>query len=175
MDGLVPYDELLRLTDPALVTFEMDCGWVKVGRGGSGGVSAGECEPDLDAACEGFQGGGGGVSGGTRPEPAELGQGTMDMGAVLRAAMQERSSICLWSRRSLTCRRLSRCGWTAMSHAGAKGLSFWLRGEGEADSLREWQTRTQGRQQIPFAALLNDKQSNKATASASATADSLRE
>jgi sugar phosphate isomerase/epimerase len=30
-DGLVPYDELLRLTDPALVTFEMDCGWVTVG------------------------------------------------------------------------------------------------------------------------------------------------
>jgi sugar phosphate isomerase/epimerase len=26
--GAVAYDELLRLTDPALVTFEMDCGWV---------------------------------------------------------------------------------------------------------------------------------------------------
>jgi sugar phosphate isomerase/epimerase len=26
----VPYDELIRLTDPALVTFEMDCGWVAV-------------------------------------------------------------------------------------------------------------------------------------------------
>ena len=32
-DGTVPYDELLRLTDPALVTFEMDCGWVTVGGG----------------------------------------------------------------------------------------------------------------------------------------------
>ena len=32
-DGAVPYDELLRLTDPALVTFEMDCGWVTVGGG----------------------------------------------------------------------------------------------------------------------------------------------
>lgn len=30
-DGVLPYDELLRLTDPALVTFEMDCGWVTVG------------------------------------------------------------------------------------------------------------------------------------------------
>ena len=29
--GTVPMDELLRLTDPALVTFEMDCGWVVVG------------------------------------------------------------------------------------------------------------------------------------------------
>lgn len=32
-DGLVPFDELLRLTDPALVTIEMDCGWVTVGGG----------------------------------------------------------------------------------------------------------------------------------------------
>ena len=32
-EGTVPYDELLRLTDPALVTFEMDCGWVTVGGG----------------------------------------------------------------------------------------------------------------------------------------------
>jgi sugar phosphate isomerase/epimerase len=31
MDGLVIYDELLRLTDPSKVTMEMDCGWVIVG------------------------------------------------------------------------------------------------------------------------------------------------
>jgi sugar phosphate isomerase/epimerase len=30
-DGILPYDELLRLTDPAKVTMEMDCGWVVVG------------------------------------------------------------------------------------------------------------------------------------------------
>ncbi|MBB5326475.1 sugar phosphate isomerase/epimerase family protein [Tunturiibacter gelidoferens] len=30
-DGVVPFDEMVRLTDPALVTFEMDCGWVIVG------------------------------------------------------------------------------------------------------------------------------------------------
>jgi sugar phosphate isomerase/epimerase len=30
-DGLVPLDEMIRLTDPALVTFELDCGWVIVG------------------------------------------------------------------------------------------------------------------------------------------------
>jgi sugar phosphate isomerase/epimerase len=29
--GVVVYDELLRLTDPAKVTMEMDCGWVVVG------------------------------------------------------------------------------------------------------------------------------------------------
>ena len=30
VSGVTPYDELLRLTDPDLVTFEMDCGWVVV-------------------------------------------------------------------------------------------------------------------------------------------------
>jgi sugar phosphate isomerase/epimerase len=30
-DGVVPYDELLRVTDPKLVTMEMDCGWVVIG------------------------------------------------------------------------------------------------------------------------------------------------
>jgi sugar phosphate isomerase/epimerase len=29
-DGVLPYDELLKLTDPAKVSFEMDCGWVVV-------------------------------------------------------------------------------------------------------------------------------------------------
>jgi len=32
-DGVVPLEELMRLTDPAHVTFEMDCGWVVVGGG----------------------------------------------------------------------------------------------------------------------------------------------
>lgn len=33
IDGVVPYEELLRLTDPAKVTMEMDCGWVVAGGG----------------------------------------------------------------------------------------------------------------------------------------------
>lgn len=32
-DGVVPYDELMRLTDPEYVTMEMDLGWVVVGGG----------------------------------------------------------------------------------------------------------------------------------------------
>jgi sugar phosphate isomerase/epimerase len=32
-EGVVPYDELMRLTDPSKVTMEMDCGWVVVGGG----------------------------------------------------------------------------------------------------------------------------------------------
>lgn len=30
-NGVLPYDELLRLTEPSKVTMEMDCGWVIVG------------------------------------------------------------------------------------------------------------------------------------------------
>jgi sugar phosphate isomerase/epimerase len=30
-DGVSPLDEMIRLTEPSLVTFEMDCGWVVVG------------------------------------------------------------------------------------------------------------------------------------------------
>jgi sugar phosphate isomerase/epimerase len=32
-DGVVPFAELMRLTDPTKVTIEMDCGWVIVGGG----------------------------------------------------------------------------------------------------------------------------------------------
>ena len=30
VDGILPYDELLKLTDPKKVTFELDCGWAIV-------------------------------------------------------------------------------------------------------------------------------------------------
>jgi sugar phosphate isomerase/epimerase len=30
VDGISPYEELLRLTDPKKVTFELDCGWARV-------------------------------------------------------------------------------------------------------------------------------------------------
>lgn len=33
IDGATPYEELLRLTEPGLVSMEMDCGWVLVGGG----------------------------------------------------------------------------------------------------------------------------------------------
>jgi sugar phosphate isomerase/epimerase len=31
IDGVMPYDELLKNTDPAKVSFELDCGWVIIG------------------------------------------------------------------------------------------------------------------------------------------------
>ncbi len=31
INGVLPFDELLKLTDPAKVSFELDCGWVVIG------------------------------------------------------------------------------------------------------------------------------------------------
>src|SRR6202522_852449 len=31
INGVLPYDEVLKLTDPAKVSFELDCGWVIIG------------------------------------------------------------------------------------------------------------------------------------------------
>jgi len=79
---VVPYDELLRLTDPDLVTFEMDCGWVAVA-----GHSPAEYlamyptrismlhvkDFDLQKGVE-------------HPRSTELGRGTVDYRAVFEAA-----------------------------------------------------------------------------------------
>ena len=86
VDGVVPYDELLRLTDPALVTFEMDCGWVKVGGGDPTVYLRDHADRISMLHVKDFKPLAAGAAVGTRPEPAELGQGTMDMRAVLRAA-----------------------------------------------------------------------------------------
>ncbi len=86
VDGLVPYDELLRLTDPLLVTFEMDCGWVKVGGADPEEYLRKYADRISMLHVKDFKAVPAGSPGGTRPEPAELGRGTMDMGAVLRAA-----------------------------------------------------------------------------------------
>ncbi len=86
VDGVVPYDELLRLTDPALVTFEMDCGWVKVGGADPIAYLHDHADRISMLHVKDFKAVPAGSPAGTRPEPAELGRGTMDMGAVLRAA-----------------------------------------------------------------------------------------
>ena len=54
-EGKTPYMELLRLTDPKKVTFELDCGWAVVAGEESGGDDARSSVPHLDAAREGLQ------------------------------------------------------------------------------------------------------------------------
>ena len=82
LKNVVPYDELFKLTDPELVTFEMDCGWVSVA-----GYSPSEYltkyptrismlhvkDFDLKKASE-------------HPQSTELGHGTIDYHAIFEAA-----------------------------------------------------------------------------------------
>lgn len=81
LDGVLVYDVLLRRTDPDLVVFEMDCGWVYAS--GHDPVHALSQSPDRfpllhikDVIRE---------PDGTVRLPA-LGKGTMDYAAILRAA-----------------------------------------------------------------------------------------
>ncbi len=54
-EGKTPYLELLALTDPAKVTFELDCGWAVGGGIKPGAVDEGSSGTVFDAACEGLQ------------------------------------------------------------------------------------------------------------------------
>ncbi len=85
-NGVVPFQELIRLTNPALVTFEMDCGWVKVGGGDPiqylrhyptriSLLHVKDFKPTSTPA-----------SVVAPPPPAELGHGTMDYRPIFAAA-----------------------------------------------------------------------------------------
>jgi sugar phosphate isomerase/epimerase len=80
VDGVTPYDELMRLTDPALVTFEMDCGWVIVG--GSDPVSLLHKYSNRISLLhvKDFQ------PGVTPPHAAQLGHGRIDYRPIFQAA-----------------------------------------------------------------------------------------
>lgn len=81
--GVVPYDELLRLTDPALVTFEMDCGWVMVGGGDPVAYLRKYPTRISMLHVKDFKPK---VAGVERPEAAELGRGTVDYKPIFAAA-----------------------------------------------------------------------------------------
>lgn len=85
-NGVVPYDELMRLTDPALVTFEMDCGWVKVGGGDA--VEYLKRYPTRISMLhvKDFKKAAGPESVAAPPPAAELGRGTMDYRPIFAAA-----------------------------------------------------------------------------------------
>jgi sugar phosphate isomerase/epimerase len=87
-NGVVPYDELMRLTDPTYVTMEMDCGWVVVGGGNP--VDLLRRYPtrismlhvkdfkDIDRSSIDPK----------PPVPVELGQGEIDYAPIFRAAAE---------------------------------------------------------------------------------------
>jgi sugar phosphate isomerase/epimerase len=84
-DGTVPFVELMRLTDPAHVTVEMDCGWVMVGGGNP--IELLQSFPtrismlhvkDFQSLPKAGESG--------EPHPVELGHGVIDYRPILAAA-----------------------------------------------------------------------------------------
>ena len=82
-EGKVPYEELLRLTDPKKVSFEMDCGWVVVG--GFDPVKLMEAHPHRIVLLhvKDFKAPEGGAKEG---KVTELGRGTIDYKPIFAAA-----------------------------------------------------------------------------------------
>ena len=80
VDGVTPYDELMKLTDPKLVTFEMDCGWVV--EGGGDPVALLHKYPNRISMLhvKDFQ------PGVKPPHAAQLGHGQIDYRPIFRAA-----------------------------------------------------------------------------------------
>ena len=85
-DGVVPYVELMRLTDPSKVTMELDCGWVIVGGGNP--IEYLQKFPTRISMLhvKDFKRSDTPPSNTNRPAVAELGQGTIDYAPILREA-----------------------------------------------------------------------------------------
>ena len=116
VDGVTPYDELMKLTDPALVTFEMDCGWVTVGGGDP--VAYLHKYPnrismlhlkDFKKAAKPFSDERSAGSDGTGPRLRST------IGRSSRRRRRARSNTTSWSRRRSTFRGKSRCGSTRIT------------------------------------------------------------
>ena len=81
LGNAVPYDELIRLTDPELVTFEMDCGWVSVA-----GYSPAEYLKKYPTRISLLHVKDFDLKKGTEhPQSTELGRGTIDYHAIFAA------------------------------------------------------------------------------------------
>ncbi len=86
IDGVVPFDELVRLTDPKTVTIELDCGWVMVG--GADPVTYLKRYPTRISMLhvKDFKHTDKPTSVTNPPPAAELGHGTMDYRPIFEAA-----------------------------------------------------------------------------------------
>jgi sugar phosphate isomerase/epimerase len=86
VDGVVPYDELMRLTDPSKVTMEMDCGWVVVGGGDPVDLLRRYPTRISMMHVKDFKRSSEPVSAAHPPPLAELGQGIIDYRPIFREA-----------------------------------------------------------------------------------------
>lgn len=87
-NGAVPFDELIRLTDPALVTIEMDCGWVTVGGGDPAAYLRKYPDRISMLHVKDFKHTDKPASVTAPPPAAELGRGTVDFRAIFQAAQK---------------------------------------------------------------------------------------
>ena len=86
VDGVVPYVELMRLTDPSKVTMEMDCGWVIVGGGDPIEILQKYPTRITMLHVKDFKAKDPSAPAGERPAIAELGQGMIDYVPIFKAA-----------------------------------------------------------------------------------------
>lgn len=86
--GVRPYDELLRLTDPGLVDFEMDCGWVVVG--GARPEEYLRRYPQRFTMLHVKEFNLTGWTPGSEPVSTEMGRGSIDYGPIFAAAKRTR-------------------------------------------------------------------------------------
>jgi sugar phosphate isomerase/epimerase len=83
--NVAPYDELMKLTDPELVTFEMDCGWVSVA-----GYSPVEYLTKYPTRISMLHVKDFDLKKGTdHPQSTELGRGTIDYRPIFEAAKKD--------------------------------------------------------------------------------------
>jgi sugar phosphate isomerase/epimerase len=85
-DGILPYTEILRLTDPAKVTLELDCGWAVVA--GANPVELFRDHPDRFSMLhvKDFKLNSNRVLGGPEPKVTELGLGSIDYRPIFEQA-----------------------------------------------------------------------------------------
>ena len=91
IEGVVPYAELLRLTDPSKVTMELDCGWVTVGGGDPVKYLRDYPTRISMLHVKDFKPSDTPVSNTNRPTATELGQGTIDYRPIFQEAAKSRN------------------------------------------------------------------------------------
>ncbi len=84
-NGVVPYDQLLKDTDPKLVIMELDCGWVTVGGGSPEHYLRTYANRIKMLHVKDFAKGAGQSSVNNPPPAAELGRGTADYHQIFAA------------------------------------------------------------------------------------------
>jgi sugar phosphate isomerase/epimerase len=91
VDGQMPYEELLKLTDPAHVTMELDCGWAVVAGANPVDVLQKHGSRISMLHVKDFVKPAAGVTGHEAYKPTELGRGFIDYKPILAAAAKTKS------------------------------------------------------------------------------------